>query len=165
MDYIGEKQDMRVRVKYGDLSTAQYDDSLTVYFTIVRRVPDYTYDFGDVPDNIEPDVKMVYPKVIVNDREAVVPNALDHLCATWYAGSGTSAGSPTMEKVGFGDKPGIPTSKINTNGMVLGLDLKDKGNYKRLYFTDRNGENHYITQEINGVNKLIICKTTKWIVL
>lgn len=160
MNYIGEKQDMRLRVKYGDLSTAAIDDSITVYFTLVRRVTDFDYDYADVPDNIEPGVKTVYPRVVVTDGEGVVPNALRHLRATWYTGAGTASGEPTMAVENHGDTPAIPTSKINANGMVLGIEVKDMGNYKRMRQVI-NGQECLLRQVIGGVEKIIVCKTNK----
>ena len=161
MKYIGEKMDMRVRVKYGNLSTAQIDDSLTVYFCMVRRVPDFDYDYTEIPDNIERNLNYIYPKIVVQDNEGMVDNAEEHLAARWYTGAGQAVGNPTMSEVAYGFEPRIETSKINANGMVLGLEVKDRGNFKKMYYVDDQNVAHYVTQVIDGVEKLMICKTTK----
>ena len=66
---IGEKMEMRCRVRYGDLSTATFSDASPVeHFTMVRRLPDYDYDYFGVPDNLEAGIKNVYPEAYVEDR-------------------------------------------------------------------------------------------------
>ena len=153
MDFIGEKQDMRVRAAYGSVALATVNESLTQYFTMVRRLPDYDYDYINVPDNIEPDVKYVYPAPLVQDREGVVSNPQEHLAFNWYTAAGQAAGNPTMALEAVGPSPQIPTSKINKNGMVLGIEATDRGNYKKV----TQGSN-LITQVINGVECAVIYK-------
>lgn len=130
MKTIGEKQDMRVRAIFGDITGV--NEALTVYFTIVRRLPDFDYDYTDVADQIEQGTEYVYPTVKVTDREGVVTNALDFLEAEWYTAAGTSGTTPTMELYATTPNPAISTAQINQNGMILGLKLVDKGNHAKV---------------------------------
>jgi len=157
---IGEKTEMRVRVRYGNLATATFSDaSPTEYFTMVRRLPDYDFDYMGVPDNLEEDVDMVYPEAFVTDRYGNVENFIDELMPRWYTGAGSANGASTMELVATGRKVGIPTSKINTHGMILGLDLErktaDRGNYK-VVVDDVTGKP--LVETINGVEHVVTGK-------
>lgn len=157
---IGEKTEMRVRVRYGNLATATFSDaSPTEYFTMVRRLPDYDYDYMGVPDNLEADVDMVYPEAFVTDRYGNVENFIEELMPRWYTGAGSATGAATMELVATGRTVGIPTSKINTHGMILGLDLErktaDRGNYK-VVVDDVTGKP--VVETINGMEHVVIGK-------
>ena len=153
MNYIGERQDMRVRAGFGSVAIGTVCEALTVYFTMLRRLPDYEYDFKGVVENVEPDTTMLYPKPVVTDRNGVVTNAMDHLSAEWYLAAGTAGGSPVMQLNQYGADPEIPTSQINQYGMMIGLEMKDLGNFKRVTQDDQ-----LVTQEINGETCVVIAK-------
>lgn len=129
MDFIGDMVNMRVRVATLNGNTIT-DGLLTEYFSMKFRLPAFQYDFIETPDNVEPDTEHIYPKVIVTDRNGRVENAEEYLTAEWYTGAGTASGSPTMALVATGFTPKISTSKVNANGMVLGLELKQTRNWK-----------------------------------
>lgn len=157
-DCIGDKTEMRVRVRYGDLSTVTFGNSSpTEYFTIVRRLPDYDYDYLGVPDNLEPDVDKIYPEAIVTDRYGNVENFDKELMPKWYTGANTATGVAEMELVATGRRPEISTSKIGTHGMKLGLDMErrnvDLGNYKVV-----TQDGAVVIQVIDGVECVVISK-------
>ena len=135
MKFIGERQDMRVRAATSSIPLTPVNESMAVYFTIVRRLPDFDYDYKGVPDNIEPETVYVYPEAYVEDREGLVPSAQmnDNLLFEWYTAAGTASGNPTMTLYCSGPTAQIPTSQINQNGMVLGLNATDRGNWKVVY--------------------------------
>ncbi len=149
MDFIGEKQDMRVRAALEGSDISTVDESMAVYFSIVRRLPDYDYDYKGVPDNIEPETTTIYPEAVVSDREGVVANALEELTAKWYTAAGAASGSPTMVLHTVGPHPAISTAQVNIYGMVVGLELEDKGNYK---IVTQDGA--VVVQD----GKIVICK-------
>lgn len=153
LNFIGEKQDMRVRAAYGNITQATVNESLTQYFTMVRRLPDYDYDYINVPDNIEPDVAYVYPEPLVQDREGVVGNPQEHLNISWHTAAGQAVGNPTMVLEATGPTPSIATSKINQNGMVLGIEVTDRGNYRKV---TQGGS--LVTQVVGGVEYAVIGK-------
>ena len=131
MDYIGDNINMRVRVTALN-GQAVSDSSLVQYFSIQRRVPKYDYDYVGVPDNIEPDTQYIYPKVMVTDRDGRVENPMDTFDVSWYTGSGTASGSPTMTLIAKGESARLSTAQMNANGMVVGVDLTDRGNYRKV---------------------------------
>lgn len=155
MDYIGEKQDMRVRAAFGNVTIEDVNESLAVYFTMVRRLPDFDYDYKDVADEVEPETENVYPVSIVTDREGIVPNniALQELTTEWYTAAGVATGQPTMELVATEPEPVISTDKVNRNGMIIGLEMRDRGNWKK---TMQDGV--LVTETINGVEYIVVAK-------
>ena len=152
MDYIGEKMNMRVRVATLNGQAVSGSKYYKV-FSIYRRLPDYDYDFIYLPDNVEPDVRLVHPEARVIDRNGIVENAEQFFNFKWYTGAGTAAGSPTMTLEAIGPHPALATSKINANGMVVGLELEDKQNYKKVV----QGSS-LVTVEISGVTYIVIDK-------
>lgn len=132
MRAMGERLDMRVRATYPSKPTLAAD-SPAKYFTLIRRLPNFEYEFGGVPHNIEPDVDTIYPKLMVDDHHGKVtnpagtPTQLGEVRAAWMTAPGVASGSLTYEEVAWGGEPAIPTDKINANGMVLGVEVKDRG--------------------------------------
>lgn len=181
MSLMGERLDLRVRATYPDKPTLS-EGSPTKYFTLIRRVPKFEYDWGGVPEDIEPEVDTIYPKLVVNDHHGNLKNPtgyvggsvvtvgteqkavsdlgdtegledlsplatisndhispyLGELKATWYRAAGVTAGNPTYEECGYGDKPDIGTEIINTNGMILGPEVVDRGCRKPVVSDDGN---------------------------
>ena len=157
---IGEKTEMRVRVRYGDLTTATFNTaSPTEYFTMARRLPDYDYDYVGVPDNLETDVDIIHPEAIVTDRYGNVDDYIEELMPRWYTGAGSVTGATNLELVATGRGAGILTSKINQHGMILALDMEqrtaDRGNYK-VVVDDVTGLP--VVETINGVEHVVISK-------
>lgn len=131
MSLMGDRLDMRVRATYPGKPTLGEGSPMKT-FTLIRRLPNYEYDFGGVPEDIEPDVKTIYPKLVVTDRDGVVEDPLGEVSATWKTAAGVASGSLSYEVVGGGMQPPISTSKINSNGMVLGVEVVDRGSRKVL---------------------------------
>ena len=131
MSLMGDRLDMRVRATYPGKPTLGEGSPIKT-FTLIRRLPNYEYDFGGVPEDIEPDVKTIYPKLVITDRDGVVEDPLGEVSATWKTAAGVASGSLSYEVVGGGMQPPISTSKINSNGMVLGVEVVDRGSRKVL---------------------------------
>lgn len=156
MSLMGGRLDMRVRATYPSKPTLA-DDSPTKYFTLIRRLPDFEYDYGGVPEDVETFVKKVYPVLHVTDHDGLVTHPvangsiLGEVDAIWYTAAGVASGNPTMAEVAHGETPEISTSKINNNGMILAVDVVDRGPRKPV--ADRNGK--YVT-DISG--KVVISR-------
>lgn len=164
LSLMGERLDMRVRATYPSKPNL-VDDSPTKYFTLIRRLPDFEVDFGGVPEDIETFVKTVYPKLVITDHDGIVTHPCSNVAdvdrgtaqnvvigeieAIWYTAAGVTSGNPSYAVAGYGEEPAIPTSKINNNGMKLGVEVNDRG--ARGAIVDSEGD--YI---VDGENDVII---------
>lgn len=122
MDLMGDRLDLRIRCTYDGGGMER-----KAYLTLIRRLPDYEYDIQEVPEDIEPGTEMVFPRAVVTDRHGVIEDPTKELCITWYAAAGVASGNPSFSVVNQGEYAEISTDRINANGMILGLDVVDRG--------------------------------------
>ena len=60
--------------------------------------------------------------------------------------AGVASGNPSLAVVAYGETPEISTSKINNNGMILAVDVVDRGARQPIvdssndYITDGSGD-------------------------
>lgn len=148
LSLMGGRLDMRVRATYPSKQTLAAD-SPTKYFTLIRRLPDFEFDFGGVPEDVETFVKTIYPVLHVTDHDGLITHPvadgsnLGEVDAIWYTAPGVASGNHSYAIVDYGETPAISTSKINNNGMMLGVDVQDRG--PRLPVVDSDGD--FITQD------------------
>lgn len=156
---MGSKAELRVRATYPSMPTLE-EKSPTCYFTLVRRLPDFEFDYGGTPEQIEPEVMYIKPSlwVTVGDGKVTHPvydktNAkLGEVRASWYGATNNPSSSRTNVDVGHSEEPDIPTSLIvDTHGMFVSLDMEDRG--ARSICT-KNGTPIKFTH--NGVSKIVI---------
>ena len=94
-------------------------------------------------------MKTIYPVLHVTDHDGLITHPvadgsnLGEVDAIWYTAPGVASGNHSYAIVDYGETPAISTSKINNNGMMLGVDVQDRG--PRLPVVDSDGD--FITQD------------------
>lgn len=159
MSVAGSKAEMRVRATYPSMPTLT-EKSPAKYFTLVRRLPDFEWDYGGVPEEIEPQVRFICPSLFVTIGDGLVTHPvfdsvnrrLGELRASWYGATNNPATPRTNIDVGHGESADVPTSLILDNhGMFVSLEMEDRG--ARSVCTS-SGTPIKFTQ--NGVTKVVL---------
>ena len=128
---MGGRMDVRVRATYPSQPSLTAS-SPTKYFTLIRRLPKYEYEYAQAED-IEANVDVIYPRLMVDDHHGIVThpvangNKLGELRATWLTAPGVASGNPSWSEVAHCEEPAISTAPINANGMLLDVQLQDRG--------------------------------------
>lgn len=93
--------------------------------SIVRRFPRFDYDIYNLPDNINPGITSVSPKLMVTTAKGPITNPLRWLSAKWFVQRNTS-GSSWIE-VANGENPSVPLAEMVAQGLNIAVDVIDRG--------------------------------------
>lgn len=129
-DHIGDEVTYHVRATYDAAGSpraidALYDSDPIAITTIHRRVPPFEYDWKGVPQEVSKDTSEINPTAVVWDNAGIIEDANKHFNINWYR---KLSGATSYTKVTNSVSPAIPFAE----GMMLGLEVTDKGNYKMI---------------------------------
>lgn len=133
MSLMGESLELLVWAEYGGVTT--YSDSVpSKQLKLMRLMPKVTPGYVGVPSNIEEDTVEVYPKLLVTDGVGVITDPLKEFVVEWKVASGVPGAQSHSYTVVDKNvtEPVIATSRMNANGMMLGVELTDRGARKRI---------------------------------
>lgn len=126
---MGKRLILRCRAKYSNSgnpsSVALSDNSPAKSINIVRRIPKYDFDFGDVPYNLEPGTRSISPVAYISDTAGNIPNPTKELQVLWYMATNKHNASLSYNLLGYDMNPTIPTDLMDASlGGILSLDVK-----------------------------------------
>lgn len=126
---MGEQVTLRCRAKYSTAgspsSVALTDASPFAAVNIVRRLPDFDYDFGGVPYNLDAGTRSFSPTAYVSDNVGIIPNPDRELLPLWYMATNKHDASLSYALKGHGMSPVISTDLMDAKmGGMVGLDVK-----------------------------------------
>lgn len=129
-NYIGNDQTYVVKASYALGSPSSTPDADIDYAstTIRRRSPAIDADWEGFPMQVSDGTKVIYPKPIITDTLGTIPNPSEIFDCEWR----TKVGAASYTLVATGFTPAIPF----TDGMMLQLDVVDRGPYAVVVTTD-----------------------------
>ena len=130
-NYIGNDQTYVVKASYsvgGSPASTPDADIDYASTTIRRRIPAIDADWEGLPMQVSDGTKVIYPKPIITDTLGTIPNPAEIFDCEWR----TKVGAASYTLVATGFTPSIPF----TDGMMLQLDVVDRGPYAAVITTD-----------------------------
>ena len=130
-NYIGNDQTYVVKASYsvgGSPASTPDADIDYASTTIRRRIPGLQADWSGVPMQVSDGTKVIYPKPIITDTLGTIPNPEEIFDCEWR----TKVGAASYTLVATGFTPAIPF----TDGMMMQLDVVDRGPYAVVVTTD-----------------------------
>lgn len=147
MRYMGDKLEMRVVSKYKGHEVID-NTSPVCNFSLVRRIPEYDYDFINVPENIEDGTRYIRPKAVIQDKRGVINNPDKEFLIRWSQARSITAGNPTFVDAGIGEEVALSTEYMKSTGaMIVGIDVQDRKAYMAV--TDDRGD--YLVDDSGNV--------------
>jgi hypothetical protein len=141
---MGELLYLKCQVRFdegGNPSSVTFDGTephKTITFT--RRIPSYTEDIYNIPNEIPYGTQYIYPVAHFDmDGYGEIDDFDKVFIPMWYIGTNQSTGEQKNKTwVAYGKEPELPTSAYDTiYGGVVTLDLQDRGPLAAL--TDKDG--------------------------
>lgn len=126
---MGDQLTLRCRAKYsasGNPSAVALNDATPfAAANIVRRIPDFDYDFGGVPYNLDAGTRSFSPEAYISDNVGVISNPSRELLPLWYMATNKHDASLSYVLKGHGMNPVITTDLMDSKlGGMVGLDVK-----------------------------------------